>query len=198
MGMKAITVALLLAATQSNAYSKTITVAVIDTGIDKASSNKLCKFGHKSLVDNSPLTDEHGHGTHIAGLIEANAGKGNYCMVSIKWFKQGMTPSESITNLVDAINHAINIKVDYINISGGGTEYFSAEERAIKRALDQGIKVIAAAGNEASNLDLKCNYFPACYDSRINVVGNIFHHGDFDTQREPSSNYGNYVKTWEY
>jgi len=176
----------------SRSLGSTIKVAVIDTGIDAASSHDLCTFGHKSFVNNSsPLKDTHGHGTHIAGLISKYAGKGDWCMVAIKY--------------------AIDLKVDYINISGGGFQPNDGEKALIIKALNKGIKVVVAAGNGddnhvAVNLDKDCSYFPACYDKRILVVGNLKDtdsNPDFVTwsgeklSRAPSSNYGSYVKRWE-
>lgn len=205
------------------AKSKTITIAVIDTGIDKALPN-LCKMGHKSFVADEvdPLNDLHGHGTHIAGLINENAGEGNYCLVAIKYYSERANGTQNLENLKKAINYAINIKVDFINISGGGPEADANERAAIERALNKKIKVVVAAGNEHSDLDKSCNYFPACYDPRLTVVGNLQitkdHRnlpadliaaawaakleiakkiGSFDTERSPTSNYGIKVTRWE-
>jgi len=152
--------------------AKTITIAVIDTGID-ASNPKLCKMGHKSFIDDKPLVDNHGHGTHIAGLIAANAGDLDYCIVSLKFYSDSNTGQQNLANTVAAVRYATNIKVDYINYSGGGPEFDEQESLAVKAALKQKIKIFAAAGNEHENLDLKCDYFPACYDKKITMVGNL-------------------------
>ena len=207
--------------------AKTLTIAVIDTGIDKALPN-LCKFGHKSFVNKpdllideaNPLTDNHGHGTHIAGLISKHAGEGSYCLVAIKYYSEANSGKQNLENMKQALRYAINIKVDFINISAGGPERDEDEYALIKEALDKGIKVDVAAGNEKSDLDKSCNYFPACYDKRLVVVGNLeitkdFRHldpemkllgmlagigdkiGTYETQRSPTSNYGNYVNRWE-
>jgi hypothetical protein len=66
------------------------------------------------------------------------------------------------------------------------------ERILIEKALNRGIRVIAAAGNEGANLDKKCSFFPACYDSRIVIVGN----GTSLTNRHPTSNYGKVVSIW--
>ena len=90
-----------------------------------------------------------------------------------------------------AIKYAVNLKVDIINISGGGVEPNDQEKSAIESALNSGIRVVAAAGNERSSLD-HATYYPAMYDPRIIVVGN----GKTEKDRAPSSNWGSVVDYW--
>ena len=159
--------------TPRSALSKTLTIAVIDTGVDATAITHLCKYGHRSYIGNHPTHDPHGHGTHIASLIEKYAGVGDYCIVSLQYYSEVNSGQQNLRNLKDAMQFAINIKVDFINVSGGGPEYNEEEQRLIKNALDKGIKVVVAAGNEHHNLSTYCDYYPACYkDSRMVVVGN--------------------------
>lgn len=189
----------------SKGFSKTTVIAVIDTGIDK-SNIKLCKQGHKSFVGGDPLEDNVGHGTHIAGIIKKYAGNEDYCMVSIKWWSKDLSGSEAVHNMVSAIRYATNINADFINISGGGADEDPQEKKEIERALDQKITIVVASGNEADNLDVKCNYYPACYDNRLIVVGNLLQPtkqtkrniaANNQLDKQPNSNYGKYVKRWE-
>lgn len=179
---------------------KIITVAVIDTGVDFREAN-LCKFGHKSFVDRNPLTDTNGHGTHVAGLINQYADGDDYCIVSLKYYADSNNGQQNLDAEIRAIRYAINIKVDFINISGGGPERNPTEQTLIALALAKKITVVVAAGNDGVNLDEECNYFPACYDSRIITVGNLQLSRDWNSLKNgvvaPSSNYGNYVKRWE-
>jgi hypothetical protein len=65
-----------------------------------------------------------------------------------------------------------------------------AEEReVVKEALDAGITVVTAAGNEHSDLDSKCDFFPACIDSRVVSVG---------CSDCVQSNTGKVIKIWEH
>ena len=174
--------------------AKPIVIAVIDTGIDTSVAN-LCATGHKSFssTGSNPLTDEVGHGTHIAGLINMNAGQGNYCMVSVKYYNYGSDAYNNSNNLVMAIKYAISINADFINISSGGVGANEPEREVIELALNKHIRVVVAAGNNGTDLDNNCNYFPACYDKRIVIVGNLMSPG----RRAFASNFGNRVTRWE-
>lgn len=147
--------------------STPIKVAVIDTGMPKVTSLPYCKEGHKDFTGTG-LYDTHGHGTNVASLITREAKGANFCLVSVKYYS---ATSDNLENMKKAIQYAIDIGVDVINVSGGGTEYNREEALIIQRALNKGIKVLVAAGNEGQDFSKGCNYFPACYDDRIIAVG---------------------------
>lgn len=174
---------------------KQIKVAVIDTGFDFNSKwsiqPKLCATGHKDFTGTG-LQDNHGHGTHIAGLIAKYAGEANYCLVIIKFFDPKEYKPDNVKHSTDAFNYAVDQEVDVINYSGGGTEYSEEEYNAVLKALNADITIVAAAGNERSDLT-KTTYYPALYDSRIEVVGAI----DANADRIPASNYGPQVDAYE-
>lgn len=176
------------------AKKKFITVAVIDTGIHKSIKGHkkgICHYGHKDFTGTG-LNDTHGHGTNVSGLIHKYAKGRRYCQVILKFFDPHATGKQNISRITAAIRHAINIKVDFINISGGGIGYTEMEQKMVKRALDRGIIIVAAAGNAKCNLDDKdCEYYPAMHDKRIVVVGN-----GTTKKRFPSSNYGSIVDLW--
>jgi major intracellular serine protease len=166
-------------------------------------------MGHKDFTGTS-LNDTMGHGTHISGLIDQYAKhiflseetdiaallskEVEYCQVILKIYDIKPKNTNILKNELDALRYAISIKVDVINISGGGTDSSPEEIALTKKALDLGIKIVAAAGNNHSDITLPNNhYYPACNDPRILVVGNI----DSDNKRVPSSNYGDTVTSWE-
>jgi hypothetical protein len=206
-----ILVSLLLSGYTANAGCKKPTiVAVLDSGFgfkDLGHEAKLCKYGHKDFsmdrqfsvsyntVDPVPK-DTHSHGTNIAGIIDGYAKKANtnYCLVIIKYFSAFQTGQQNLSASIEAIKFATSIKADYINYSGGGPASSESERLAVIQFLNGGGKFVAAAGNEKSDLDLPENkYYPAVYDPRIVVVGNL----DNDGKIALSSNYGRYVKQWE-
>ena len=58
-------------------------------------------------------------------------------------------------NLIDALRFAVEKNVDIINYSGGGPEPSMEELQILKQAEKKGILVVAAAGNEESDIDVK-------------------------------------------
>ena len=212
-------IAILLVSIQVNAdvgwarfpsNTKQIVVAVIDTGLDKElmSKNSICKTGHKDFTGTG-LIDNHGHGTHISGIIDQYAknyiftkGKDfsgidkvyeNYCQIILKYYDPKGIGSDNLKNTIQAFRWAIDQKVDIINYSGGGTEFSAEEKKMVEEALNKGIKFVAAAGNERSDID-KHKYYPAMYDKRIYIVGNIV--GE-SRDIAASSNRGKSINTWE-
>lgn len=213
-----------------------VVVAVIDTGIDQSLMSQpwICKNGHKDFTG-AGLEDNHGHGTHIAGLVEQyakgvvfNIGKNtskdidnasaDFCVIIIKYYDPKRPNSDNLANTIASFKWAIDQKVDIINYSGGGTSFSKEEYEVVETALNKGIKFVAAAGNERSDID-KNKYYPAMYDDRIIRVGNLV--SDKVTTKvvtslhlegsklvpkketiierdiASSSNYGKSINTWE-
>tara|TARA_B100000749_G_C18450156_1_gene476103 strand:- start:7004 stop:8377 length:1374 start_codon:yes stop_codon:yes gene_type:complete len=196
--------------------SKKVVVAVIDTGIDvnhpdiranlwvNPDERRNDKFGFRgdihgwNFVDNNAdLTDNHGHGTHIAGIIGAVGGNKigitgiapKVSLMILKYYDPKSTSNNNLKNTIRAFEYAIDMGADIINYSGGGLEKSPQEEAVIKKAKEKGILVVAAAGNESSNSDVK-GYYPADYD-----LDNIISVTAIDRRKNvlSSSNFG--VKT---
>lgn len=193
--------------------SKPVVIAVIDTGFaaerfgyKEFEKIKLCKYGHKdfsgfeefifSLRTNDPVpVDNHGHGTNIACIIDqlARTGTRDYCLVILKYYDPKGGEKDNLKNSNKAMRHAIDIKADYVNYSGGGTEKNKTESKLVKEFLDKGGVFVAAAGNERSDLQ-RHPYYPASVDPRVISVGNL---SRIDEKPVPTSNYGKAVKRWE-
>ena len=179
---------------------KDITVAVVDTGIQfnhpflksnvtaingKVSALNFGKDFSKKIASNTP-TDSHGHGTHVAGIVKSIFPEVN--LLALKYYNPHASGKTNLESTIKALQYAVDQNVDIINYSGGGPEASEAERAVLKEAEKKGILIIAAAGNERSDIDKKENhYYPASYGlSNIITVGA---HDEFN-KIIASSNYG--------
>lgn len=158
-----------------------IKVAIIDTGLQTKYTKQipLCNSGHKDFTGEG-FNDIHGHGTNVTGLITQGITDLNYCIILIKAYSFKGKPQSYIP---EALEHVVKLNVSIVNLSGGGMGSIPSEKSAILKLLSQNVTIVTAAGNESIDFNKKCDYYPACYDSRIIVVGNF---SDF-------SNYGDIV-----
>jgi thermitase len=150
--------------------------------------------GYDFANNTGNLIDNHGHGTHIAGIIGAVGGNGigisgvcpKVSLMILKYFDPNSKGSDNLKNTVRAIRYAVKMGANIINYSGGGIEPNEDEFAAIKYAQDNGVLLIAAAGNEHSNSDVT-HYYPADYN-----LSNIISVTAIDSAAHvlKSSNYG--------
>lgn len=150
--------------------------------------------GWNFVSKNSNLQDNHGHGTHIGGIVGAVAGnkKGvagiapEVSLMVLKYYDPKVPNTDNLKNTIEAIKYAIKMKANIINYSGGGTEFSQEEFEAVQAAKKEGILFVAAAGNEKSNSD-KHKYYPADYG-----LSNIISVTAVDPSKSvlSSSNYG--------
>ncbi len=169
-----------------------VTVAVIDSGCDMELFNKYYNGKIEEFYDvleNSTeiMTDEYGHGTHVAGTIaEGTPDNVKILPVKIQTVRDlGTDNPKPITirnsDFVAAINYIVyNHKAQVINMSISGV-YSEAVEQAIEAARQENIIVVAAAGNENTSSPR----YPAAFDSTISVSGI-----DSNRERFINSNYG--------
>lgn len=164
------------------AMSREIVIAVIDSGIDylhpdlnqkiKVNRNEIPDdgidndgngyvddyWGWNFYHDNGLVSDDNGHGTHVAGII-AGATTGVEPRAKILPIKVTVTPQGEVSDLylIKAIDYAVKMKVDIINLSLVG--FYShkpitqhAIRQSLQRAQSLGIMVVVAAGNEALDI----------------------------------------------
>jgi len=117
------------------------------------------------------------HGTMVAGIIAASGNNG-LGVTGVTWRAQIMALKAlndrgegRVSDVIRAIDYAINNGADIINLSFTSLSYSDALQEAIYRAHTAGIIVVAAAGNEQAagegyNID-ETKIYPACYDGRL-------------------------------
>jgi minor extracellular serine protease Vpr len=138
-----------------------IVIGIIDTGVDHMHPD-LLGFGYSAkvisgynFVDSSKMPiDTNGHGTQVAGIIAANGQvQGIAPKSSLVSYKVSDDGEEVASDLiVKAIEQAITDDVDIINISLGVNRTNSKIDEAVNKAVEHGIVVIAAAGNDGPEL----------------------------------------------
>lgn len=166
--------------TKVQSLNRKIRVAVIDTGVNSSHEalRDVVNAGlGKSFVEGEDTPeDQNGHGTHCAGIIAGRSGKmagvaaplaekGKLEIIPIKVLgKSGSGGNDSVQK---GILYAIEQKVDVISMSlGGGRDYSSINDaeksngklvdKVIQKAIDAGIIVVVAAGNESCQLGGEC------------------------------------------
>jgi subtilisin family serine protease len=178
--------------------SPKVVVAVIDTGVDAHHKDLAANiwhdpshkdqniYGWNFVNDRANPLDDHGHGTHVAGIIGAVAdpqtgvsGVAHHVSImAVKYYSDSNPGSVNLRNTVRAVNYAVDHGAQIINYSGGGPEPSEEEYLALKRAEAKGILVVSAAGNEHQNTDIPENkYYPAAYrlSNMISVAATDIH-----------------------
>jgi len=179
------------------------TVAVVDTGIAYEDYNpgwleryyKAPDFagtifapGYDFVNNDTHPNDDEGHGTHVAGTIAGTTGNG--VGVAGLAHKSRIMPVKVLNNqgngtyadIADGIRWAADNGADIINLSLGGPSGATYLEEAMRYAYDMGVTIVAAAGNDGTNL----LSYPAAYNDYVIAVGAT----RFDEARAPYSNYG--------
>jgi type VII secretion-associated serine protease mycosin len=194
---------------------KGVRVAVIDTGVDVRNRQLApavdVKKGRNFLPPNlkddqgnkiergseDGTTDVVGHGTKVAGIIAARPAKGTGFVglapeATIIPIQQNDAEGHGDTDtLADAINYAANeARANVINISQDTVNPITATselKRAVDNALAKEIVIVASAGNDGLDGNVKKTY-PASYEGVLAVAAS-----DRNNERAAFSQSGDFV-----
>jgi len=140
-----------------------VTVAVLDTGIDRLPDFAGRLIGGVDLTgENQPFQDDYGHGTFVAGLIagDGTSSGGQYQgaapgadLVSVK--VAGADGSTDLARLILGLQWAVDNRAAYnigvLNMSLGFRPFMSTTlnplDMAVEAAWNSGIAVVTSAGN---------------------------------------------------
>eukprot|EP00913_Durusdinium_trenchii_P008968 g8434.t1 len=171
---------------------RSVVVAVIDTGIDYAHTDLAANMwfnsgeipwngvdddgngfvddvhGYDFVNNDGDPSDDHGHGTHVAGTIAAVGDNGTGVvgvapgvrLMALKFLDAA--GNGYISDAVRALDYAVAMGATISNNSWGGGVYSSAMVTAISNAKSAEHIFVAAAGNRALNNDYNASY-PASY-----------------------------------
>ncbi len=174
------------AAWSTSTGSRSVVVAVIDSGVDYTDPDLAANIwtntntgidgfsgdlhGYNFVANNGNPMDDNGHGTHVAGIIGAvgNNGQGvagvnwNVTIMPLKFLDS--TGGGYTSDAIRAINYATMERVQYgvnvrvINASWSSGVADPGLSAAIQAAGNAGILFVAAAGNSGTNNDMSPQY----------------------------------------
>jgi subtilisin family serine protease len=164
----------------------TLRVGIIDTGYNMADNLPICdshqRKGKQALyyTVGTSMQDERDHGQNVARLIYGNVddARFKFCFIIIKVFAK----TGPIVGYEKALETLHSEHPDFVNLSFGGYSADPVEKVWVEKMQNAGALIVAAAGNDGRTLNKVCNYFPACTNKNVIVVGQY----DFDgTNRGP-------------
>ncbi|AFZ03959.1 S8 family peptidase [Calothrix sp. PCC 6303] len=130
---------------------------IFDDGIDNDGNGYIDDIIGWDFVSNdyNPIGESNDHGTHVAGIIAAEAdGYGingvayNAKIMPVRVLDEGGHGND--INIANGIYYAANNGANVINLSLGG-EYSSNIEAAVKYATERGAIVIMSSGNDGKS-----------------------------------------------
>ncbi len=147
-------------------------------------------YGYNFVYNNADPMDDHGHGTHCAGIVAATTDNGmdiagiswNARIMALKFM--GSEGEGSTADVVGAFYYAVANGADVLSNSWGGDDSSELLEDTINFVHDQGVIMVAAAGNGGSDTP----GYPASYDHMISVAAS-----DRTNRLWSRSNYGSSV-----
>ncbi len=173
--------------------SSTVTVAILDTGIDYTSRDMVgmvdlsrsvsfmpnddALLSNPVLVGRHPVDDFNGHGTNVATQVASNgdvhAGVTSRTrLIGVKVL--GRTGSGSLAGILAGLAHSADVGADVANMSLGvrrgvsklgNGRFVGVTNKAFNYAHRQGMVVVLSAGNDTANMDTDSHIFRAYCDA---------------------------------
>jgi len=131
-----------------------VKVAVVDSGINTSNTYVKGRYtddGYNFIDKNTDIEDSNYHGTMVSGII-ADATSSNVKILPLKVNNKNGTGYMS--NVSKAIYYAIEHNADVINLSLSAEDpnhSITVLDAAIDAAVEKGIVVVVASGNQAAN-----------------------------------------------
>ena len=176
-----------------------IVVCIVDSGIDLTHPDlrHLELKGWKDFIGSkNNVYDDHGHGTMMAGIMVAKGGleglaTGVELLIAKALSKDGTGSDEAVS---EAITWCNTNEADVISLSLGGApgiipSFFGGDlvESAVNDAINEGIYVIAAAGNDGED-DTDEDVDSPCSEENVICVGGVGVEGDIWSGSSKGSN----------
>lgn len=198
-----------------NGINQSVKVAVIDTGIDVNHPDLKANFifdsngkilGFNAIDNNEYVQDSLYHGTHVAGIVGAVSNNtigvsgvlgSNIKIIPIRVSTDGISVNSAA--VVNGIRWAADLGVDVINLSLGGSIPSLDQKSAIEFAIDKGVFVVVAAGNngkalveKVTNTATQASIYPALWGASLEGMMTV---GSVDASTGQRSSFSNYSST---
>jgi subtilisin family serine protease len=120
--------------------------------------------GANMFTNDGNVSDDEGHGTHVAGIVAARAGNGiggaglapNARLMAVKVLDAHRSGNSSL--LARGIRYAVDQGARILNVSINGDETSSDLTAVLRYASDKGATIVASAGNNSRNIDATPSY----------------------------------------
>lgn len=174
-----------------------VVVGIVDTGVDTGHPDlvrNLLSTGYDFINDRPGAGDEHGHGTHVAGIVAAEGDNG-IGVTGICWGARIVPARVFDHNAVgptSAVCRGIMYCADQgaraINMSLGGPDVVvsRALADAVKYAFDKGAVMAASAGNDGT----AGVWYPAAYDDWVLAAAATNYNDTYMTLAETGGDWG--------
>ncbi len=169
--------------------SSDLIIAIVDSGIDLDHPDLSGKiiWGYDYVNGDWVPDDDHGHGTHVAGIAAAKTNNSTG-VAGVSWGARLMAlkvldagGNGTYANVASAVTYAANHGAKIINLSLGGDYDSQTLHEAVIYAHNAGCVIVAATGNNGNGSVL----YPARYAEAFAVAAT-----DSNDQRAWFSNYG--------
>ncbi len=185
-----------------------VVIAFVDSGVDYNHADLSPRMwddgngnpGYNYVAQNNNPLDDDGHGTHVAGIVAAVENNsfgvagltGDYVeIMAVKVLDSNGAGSSQ--NVYNGIQYAIQNGADIINLSVEAQGQNSLMEDAITDAVNAGIVVTAATGNQNSEITANNLFAPAYIGPSI---GGVISVASIDTSNLSLSIFSNYSSTF--
>jgi subtilisin family serine protease len=174
-------------------------LAIIDSGVQQSHPDLRSRLvpGYDFVNNDANPEDDFGHGTMVAGIAAASTNNGQGVagaawqgrIMPIKVLdSQGQANDDDIAA---GITYAVDRGASVINLSLGGPGASNTLQAAVNYATSRNVVVIAAAGNDGQDSDVRkrtLEHFPAACAGVV-AVGST----DTSGNHSPFSSYGNWI-----
>ena len=142
-----------------------ISLCIVDSGIDTSHPDleNIKLLGWNDVINSSPNPyDDDGHGTAMAGIIVADGGLNGIAKNVDLYIAKAINSDGSGTDdgIAEAVDWCVSQDSDIISLSLGGGQGIGGDlfttdslEIAVENAIEQGVYVVAAAGNDGEDDD---------------------------------------------